>query len=53
MNMKLHSKNPEDRPFAFGMNFTKLFWIFFIGCHCRFVLEECWAFFIAHQLSCV
>ena len=25
-------ENPEDRPFAFGMNFTKLFWIFFIGC---------------------
>ncbi len=20
--------NPEDRPFAFGMNLTKLFWIF-------------------------
>ena len=44
-------ENPEDRPFAFGMNFTKLFWIFFIGCLAGFVLEECWAFFIAHQIE--
>ena len=44
-------ENPEDRPFAFGMNLTKLFWIFFIGCIAGFVLEECWAFFIAHQIE--
>ncbi len=44
-------ENPEDRPFAFGMNLTKLFWIFFIGCIAGFVLEECWAFFIAHTIE--
>lgn len=44
-------ENPEDRPFAFGMNLTKLFWIFLIGCVVGFVLEECWAFFIAHTIE--
>ena len=43
--------NPEDRPFAFGMNLTKLFWIFLIGCVVGFILEECWAFFIAHTIE--
>ncbi len=44
-------ENPEDRPFAFGMNLTKLFWIFLIGSVAGFVLEECWAFFIAHKIE--
>lgn len=44
-------ERPEDRPFAFGMNFTKLFWIFLIGCVAGFILEECWAFFIAHSIE--
>lgn len=43
--------NPEDRPFAFGMNLTKLFWIFFIGCIAGFVLEEFWAFFVMHVVE--
>ena len=42
---------PGGRPFAFGMNLTKLFWIFLIGCVVGFVLEECWAFFIAHTIE--
>ncbi len=33
------------------MNFTNSSWIFFIGCLAGFVLEECWAFFIAHQIE--
>ena len=33
------------------MNLTKLFWIFLIGCVVGFVLEECWAFFIAHTIE--
>lgn len=44
-------ENPEDRPFAFGMNLTKLFWIFFIGCIAGFILEEFWAFFIMHVVE--
>lgn len=44
-------KNAADRPFAFGMNLTKLFWIFFIGCIAGFILEECWAIFIAHTFE--
>lgn len=44
-------ESAEDRPFAFGMNLTKLFWLFLIGCIAGFVLEECWAFFIAHTLE--
>lgn len=44
-------ENPEDRPFAFGMNLTKLFWVFLIGCVVGFVLEECWAFFIMHTIE--
>lgn len=43
--------NPDDRPFAFGMNLTKLFWIFFIGCVVGFLLEECWALFIVHDIE--
>ncbi len=37
--------NPEDRPFAFGLSFTKLFWLFFVGCIAGTVLETIWAFF--------
>lgn len=35
----------EDRPFAFGLSFTKLFWLFFIGSFFGTVLETIWAYF--------
>lgn len=47
-------ENPEDRPFAFGHNFTKLFWIFFIGCLAGFwCLKNAWRSSSRTRLSCV
>lgn len=37
-------ENKEDKPFAFGLNFTKLFWLFIIGSFFGTILETCWAF---------
>lgn len=37
-------ENKEDKPFAFGLNFTKLFWLFVIGSFFGTILETCWAF---------
>ncbi len=34
----------EDKPFAFGLNFTKLFWLFVIGSFFGTILETGWAF---------
>lgn len=38
-------ESPKDRPFASGLSFTKLFWLFFVGCIAGTVLETIWAFF--------
>lgn len=38
-------ENEEDKPFAFGLCFSKLFWLFFIGCFFGTVLETIWAYF--------
>ena len=37
-------ENKEDKPFAFGLNFTKLFWLFVIGSLFGTILETGWAF---------
>lgn len=36
--------NKAEKPFAYGLNFNKLFWLFIIGCFCGTVLETIWAF---------
>ena len=46
-------ENPEDRPFAFGMNFTKLFWIFFIGSLPVLCLKNAGRSSSRTRLSCV
>lgn len=37
--------NKEEKPFAFGLCFTKLFYLFFIGCVLGTVFETVWALF--------
>ena len=39
-------ENKEERPFAFGLCFTKLFYLFVIGSFIGTVLETIWAFII-------
>ena len=34
----------EDRPFAAGLHFYKLFWIFLIGCVVGYVVEMLWCY---------
>ncbi len=36
--------NDNEKPFAFGLNFNKLFWLFVIGCVFGTILETIWAF---------
>lgn len=36
-------ENKEDRPFAYGLSFSKLFWLFVIGSFFGTVLETVWA----------
>lgn len=38
-------ERPEDRPFAYGLSFTKLFWLFFVGSFFGTILETIWAYF--------
>ncbi len=35
--------NEDEKPFAYGLNFNKLFWLFIIGSFCGTVLETIWA----------
>lgn len=35
----------EDKPFAFGLSFAKLFWLFFVGSFFGTILETIWAYF--------
>lgn len=49
---------PEDEPqqnqkppFASGLNFYKLFWIFFIGCFVGVVIETLWCLLTRHRLE--
>lgn len=37
--------NKEDRPFAYGLSFAKLFWLFVIGSFFGTLLETVWALF--------
>lgn len=39
-------ENKEERPFAFGLCFTKLFYLFVIGSFFGTILETLWAFMI-------
>lgn len=36
--------NREEQPFAYGLSFTKLFWLFFVGSFFGTFLETIWAF---------
>lgn len=38
-------ENKEERPFAFGLCFTKLFYLFVIGSFFGTILETLWAFY--------
>lgn len=40
-----------DRSFAAGMNFYKLFWVFFIGCFLGVVVETLWCLITKHQFE--
>lgn len=37
-------ENEEEKPFAFGLNLTKLFWLFIIGSVFGTILETIWAY---------
>lgn len=37
-------QNDEIIPFAYGLNFKKLFWLFFIGCFLGCIIEELYSF---------
>lgn len=37
-------ENEEEKPFAFGLNFNKLFWLFVIGSFFGTLIETVWAF---------
>ncbi len=39
-------ENKEERPFAYGLSFSKLFWLFFIGSIFGTILETGWALVI-------
>lgn len=39
-------ENKEDRPFAYGLSFSKLFWLFVIGSFFGTLLETLWSIFI-------
>ena len=34
----------EERPFAYGLSFRKLFWLYFVGCFFGTILETIWAY---------
>ena len=38
-------ENPEERPFAFGLSLTKLFWLFAVGSLFGTMMETVWALF--------
>lgn len=47
-NDEEYEKSPlkaQDTPFAYGLNFSKLFWLFLIGSAFGTLLETIWAFF--------
>lgn len=41
----------EQKPFAQGLCFSKLFWIFFVGCIIGFIAETLYCIFIEHKLE--
>ena len=38
----------EEKPFASGMNFYKLFWIFFLGCIAGVIVETLWCLSVSY-----
>lgn len=50
---KYEEKLPEgaEKPFAYGLSFTKLFWLFMIGNVAGFLMETFWAFFIQRRVE--
>ena len=44
-------ENKEDRPFAYGLCFTKLFWLFVIGSVFGTVLETIWCLFVEKRFE--
>lgn len=41
----------EEKPFASGMNFYKLFWVFFLGCIAGVIVETLWCLFREHMIE--
>lgn len=50
---KYEEKLPEgaEKPFAYGLSFTKLFWLFMIGNVAGFLMETFWAFFVQRRVE--
>ena len=46
-----HYLSDQERPFAYGLNYTKLFWLFLIGSVVGCLLEECWAIFVTGKFE--
>lgn len=44
-------QNTLERPFAYGMGFYKLFWVFFIGCILGVVVEMLWCLLTRHRIE--
>lgn len=40
-----------EKPFAYGLSFTKLFWLFMIGNVAGFLMETFWAFFVQRRVE--
>lgn len=48
LNSKIHSENKSEI-FAKGLNFYKIFWVFFIGCIFGVVVETLWCILTLHR----
>jgi uncharacterized membrane protein len=51
MEVAMMKELAEQKPFASGLNFYKLFWIFFIGCFCGVFVETIWCFITRHHFE--
>lgn len=50
-NKSVSKEKTGERSFAAGMNFYKLFWVFFIGCFLGVVVETAWCLITKHQFE--
>ena len=41
----------DEKVFAEGLCFTKLFWVFFVGCIIGFIAETLYCIFIEHKFG--